>query len=697
MIKGHSASSPTNYGEGVDQGRRRNCCVDCLLTTIVIFCALLVLTVAALCFFYIPTRGPAPTPRPASSEESDRLRLANQTSNAPSNSNRSTNATDSNRSARLRDREELEGREEVTVSTPDGMITGVQQNMSGRGYVYEHITQRQRTRTFRRQDAFLTVFRDIPYAQLNAKSPFGTARPVRDWSGSLRATGNDDNSAPASVCPPSTAYSSAQMRCLHLTVWSPARLLRTQQRLQSQTEQVPARARRSADDARATTNSTKRPVLVYLAGDNELGLYRSKLSDREGSKLALLGDLVIVTFDYRNGVFANLALQPHSANVHNQQWLNGNFGLADQLMALGWIQRNIDSFGGDPDQITLFGEGGGAFVAGLHALNQHHYRQLLHSLRFYDHESSSTNRSNRSRRLQTIDTSKPLIRRLILHNGSPFVDSTQLLQNPNSSALFIRLLNCSASSDRPSPNVRRRNSDIEHEDEADLSFATDLLSEEPDERAHTSLIRCLQSKSDQELKQAQDSVLKEDPFAFRPSHDHQIVQIVPSDLMRSNGRRAQDRMSIAKFPDTLIGFNWHADDSFFPPSVRQLLSRRSDWTRRSVMHKLRQIEQMYKLKSISGDFLGEYFALSADSSALADDQRDLNDLRADRMRRLVSHVLIKCPALRFARFASAQNASTYLYSLQPTTGSMLHTMDQPNQSQLTDSLIRAISSFATSG
>ncbi len=102
--------------------------------------------------------------------------------------------------------------------------------------------------------------------------------------------------------------------CLMLNVWTP-----------------------SADDQR-------RPVLVWIHG-GAFVTGTGAMPWYDGTALATRGDVVVVTINYRLGVFG---------------YLGGlNLGTHDQLAALDWVQRHIAGFGGDPDNVTVFGESAG--------------------------------------------------------------------------------------------------------------------------------------------------------------------------------------------------------------------------------------------------------------------------------------------------------------------------------------------------
>jgi para-nitrobenzyl esterase len=102
-------------------------------------------------------------------------------------------------------------------------------------------------------------------------------------------------------------------------------------------------------------DSRRRPVLVFIHGGAFIaGSSSSPLYD--GGRLAELGDQVVVTFNYRLGALGYLCL-----GEEGSRWgAVPNLGALDQLAALRWIRTNIDRFGGDPSNVTLFGESAGA-------------------------------------------------------------------------------------------------------------------------------------------------------------------------------------------------------------------------------------------------------------------------------------------------------------------------------------------------
>ncbi|GLK16732.1 carboxylesterase/lipase family protein [Herbiconiux flava] len=133
--------------------------------------------------------------------------------------------------------------------------------------------------------------------------------------------------------------------CLTLNVWAPA------------------------GSAPGAAGAAGRPVMVWIHGG---GYFAGSTAQRfyDATTLAAEGDVVVVTVNYRLGIlgfvdFSSLNPGTDSAFRHG---FDANVGLRDQIAGLAWVQRNIAAFGGDPGNVTLFGESaGGASVIALMA------------------------------------------------------------------------------------------------------------------------------------------------------------------------------------------------------------------------------------------------------------------------------------------------------------------------------------------
>jgi para-nitrobenzyl esterase len=171
----------------------------------------------------------------------------------------------------------------------------------------------------------VAVWRGVAYAQ----QPVGDRRflapaPLRPWTGIRDATEHGP------LPPQGRSFvgggrDDPKIRdeaCLTVTVWSP-------------------------------DTSAALPVMVWIPGGafvygaGQLQLYN-------GSRLAATGDVVVVNVTYRIGVFGGFELGSLG------EGFDDNLCLRDQIAALRWVRENIAAFGGDPDQVTVFGESAGA-------------------------------------------------------------------------------------------------------------------------------------------------------------------------------------------------------------------------------------------------------------------------------------------------------------------------------------------------
>ena len=176
------------------------------------------------------------------------------------------------------------------------------------------------------------VFKGIPYA----KPPEGDLRwkkpaDVEPWHGTTRMAkeyGNGSLQNPAVYEAGEGDPAKLGEDCLYLNVWTPKRDPIDQPRL---------------------------PVMVWIHGGAYI-LGAGSLPPHIGSPLVNKG-AVVVTLNYRLGhlgFFAHPALAGKALNSPV------NFGLFDQIAALQWVQRNIEKFGGDPGNVTIFGQSAGA-------------------------------------------------------------------------------------------------------------------------------------------------------------------------------------------------------------------------------------------------------------------------------------------------------------------------------------------------
>ncbi|MCS5732143.1 carboxylesterase/lipase family protein [Herbiconiux daphne] len=143
--------------------------------------------------------------------------------------------------------------------------------------------------------------------------------------------------------------------CLSLNVWTPV-------------GQGATSGESAAGDAPA--GAAAKPVMVWIHGG---GYFQGSTGQRfyDARKLAERGDVVVVTVNYRLGVLGFVDFSSLSATAGTSSFGHGfdsNVGLRDQIFALEWVRDNIAAFGGDPGNVTLFGESaGGASVIALMA------------------------------------------------------------------------------------------------------------------------------------------------------------------------------------------------------------------------------------------------------------------------------------------------------------------------------------------
>lgn len=115
--------------------------------------------------------------------------------------------------------------------------------------------------------------------------------------------------------------------------------------------------------------SNQKSVMIWIHGG---GYVTGQGTWYDGSYLSAVGDVIVVTVNYRLNIFGFLST--------NDDILPGNYGLWDQKLAIEWVKDNIESFGGNPNSITIFGESAGGFsvmLQALHAGNKDNFKRVI--------------------------------------------------------------------------------------------------------------------------------------------------------------------------------------------------------------------------------------------------------------------------------------------------------------------------------
>lgn len=159
-----------------------------------------------------------------------------------------------------------------------------------------------------------------------------TATPVQPWRGVRNAVQFGNRAFPSqrftpwdSCGVPHELYPYSE-NCLNLNIWTPA-----------------------------LERGAKKPVMFWIHGGGYSTGSAMEMQAHDGENLARFGDVVVVTVNHRLNIFGFFDVSRFGEEYAN----SGNCGLSDLVLALRWVQENIEMFGGDPDNVMIFGQSGG--------------------------------------------------------------------------------------------------------------------------------------------------------------------------------------------------------------------------------------------------------------------------------------------------------------------------------------------------
>ncbi|MEZ4727052.1 MAG: carboxylesterase family protein [Caldilineaceae bacterium] len=178
----------------------------------------------------------------------------------------------------------------------------------------------------------VNLFKGIPYGgQVSGDYRFRRPAPLQPWTGVRDAL---ELGAPA-LQPPRVHEPAPAEDCLFLNVWTPA------------------------------NDQQKRPVMFYNHGGGFV-IGSGGKPEQDGANLARNFDVVVVETNHRLGLLGFLYLDEIAGEEYAG---SGNNGLLDIIDGLQWVRQNIAAFGGDPDNVMIYGEsGGGAKTSCLYAM-----------------------------------------------------------------------------------------------------------------------------------------------------------------------------------------------------------------------------------------------------------------------------------------------------------------------------------------
>lgn len=195
-------------------------------------------------------------------------------------------------------------------------------------------TRQGQVQGFKRGDIF--TFRGMPYASAERfKAPQAAAawtgvRPALSWGKTCPQPVSTELREPQTFISDNRYWPQSE-DCQNLNIWTPG-----------------------------LNDGKKRPVMVWLHGGGFFSGSSMELPIYDGSNLSQKGDVVVVSINHRLNILGFLDLSAYGADYSH----SGNAGMEDIVAALAWVRDNIAAFGGDPSNVTIFGQSGGGAKVG---------------------------------------------------------------------------------------------------------------------------------------------------------------------------------------------------------------------------------------------------------------------------------------------------------------------------------------------
>ncbi|KAJ6215453.1 hypothetical protein RDWZM_009953 [Blomia tropicalis] len=310
------------------------------------------------------------------------------------------------------------------------------------------------------------TFLSIPYGEAPVdKRRFRATIPIEPWNGERDAT----------QIPPPCIQSEYTQRlfpvhimnenltedCLYMNIWTPVTNL---------------------SDPVAMKRQPKSVMILIHGGLFTIGSIG--IDEYDGRMLAAIGDVIVVTVQYRLGIFGFLDL--------DTEQIPGNMGLMDQYTAIRWISDNIERFGGNPQSITLFGTSAGSISIGFHMFST---------------------RANR------------LFQRAILQSGSPMLIKQVFTRGEMLAERFAKMIGCY------NPHNRTTKPNFDDDDHSSSIF------DEPE-----SIVQCIDRTPFETIYRAQGELVENNPIPFMPTIPSDYIEQFINDYNESTSMEQKEIM-----------------------------------------------------------------------------------------------------------------------------------------------------------
>ena len=424
--------------------------------------------------------------------------------------------------------------------------------------------------------------------------------------------------------------------CLYLNLWSPVR--------RSPGGQSLSPKELEKDSRKKLSSSPLKPVMVWIFGGGYSG-GSNNLDEMDGRMLAALGDVIVVTLNYRVGSFGfldmgvndspgNMGLYDCLAGLLNLRMLCGrkiNFTFFTIFAAIQFVKDHVESFGGDPNEMTLFGQSAGAISIGLLMTNNH--------------------------------TSK-YFKRVIMESGSPIMLNFFFTRSEAAAEKFVKALNCSE------PVKRAAESDEITDLESNTSTASDQTTTEvstsPDPAAEDRdyderkirEVQCLKKKTMEELLVAQ-RLMVQVAFPFTPTPLEQLLPIMPYDALTAEPGSKAYQDTFNNFEDVLIGSNSDEASVILHLEIPQIFETHEIKLNITTLEGLKD----FLINNLSSEFSIDYQTAILFTNVFFNRGPE-NDTTLNLVKRLyqvVGDLAFVCPVVAFADAMASRGKNVYQY------------------------------------